>query len=466
VSLEGLDVLAAAIGADRIEHDAVKLDGRRHDYWALSHVRDFVGAPAPAPGALVRPRNIADVQAVLTFANERRVAVIPFGLGSGVVGGVIAAPDAIVLDMGAMDQMRFIDPVNLLAGFDAGHNGLAAEQAVAAHGLTIGHWPQSIAVSSVGGWVATRASGQLSTGYGNIEDIVHSIEAVLPNGDFVTLGKGPRASAGPDLRHLMLGSEGTLGVITGLTFSLRRAPEAKAVSCFEAPTMRAGFELQREIVQRGWRPPVMRQYDERESRRQSADAKACLIMFAHEGPAALVDAERVAVAALAADAGIATAPGEIVERWFEHRNTVPRWDALLARGLVVDTVEVSAAWTEIGDVYDDAVASLKEIEGLIAGSAHSSHVYRSGLNLYFTFAVQTSAPEQMERAYLEGWRRIMEATARRGGSVAHHHGIGRVRRDWLATELGESGLALLRRVKATLDPNGIMNPGVLLPPNG
>ena len=463
MSIEGLDALAAAIGADRIEHDAARLDARRHDYWALSHVRDFAGSPAPRPGALVRPRSIDEVQQVLRFASERRAAVIPFGLGSGVVGGVIASPGAIVLDLGAMDAVRFIDPVNLLAGFDAGHNGLAAEQAVAAQGLTIGHWPQSVAVSSVGGWVATRASGQLSTGYGNIEDIVHQIEAVLPTGELVTLGKGPRASAGPDLRQLMLGSEGTLGVITGVVFSLRRAPEANAVSCFEAPTMRAGFELQRQIVQRGWRPPVMRQYDERESRRQWADAKACLIMIAHEGPAALVAAERAAVAALAAGAGIATAPGEIVERWFEHRNSVPNWDALLARGLVVDTVEVSAEWTRIGEVYDDAVASLQQIEGLIAGSAHSSHVYRSGLNLYFTFAVQTSAPARMEAAYLEGWRRIMEATARHGGSVAHHHGVGRVRRDWLATELGESGVALLRKVKAALDPDGIMNPGVLLP---
>ena len=209
----------------------------------------------------------------------------------------------------------------------------------------------------------------------------------------------------------------------------------------------------------------MRQYERaREPSRQHAEAKACLIMLAHEGPAALVEAERAAVAAMAAEAGIATAPGEIVERWFAHRNTVPSWDALLARGLVVDTVEVSAEWTRIGDVYDEAVASLKQIEGLIAGSAHSSHVYRSGLNLYFTFAVQTSAPEQMEAAYLEGWRRIMEATARHGGSVAHHHGIGRVRRDWLATELGENGVALLRRVKGALDPDtDHADPGVLLP---
>ena len=299
MTVADLDLLAAAIGADRIETSGERLDARRHDYWALSHIRDHAGAPAPRPGALVMPRGVGEVQAVLRFANERRVPVIPFGLGSGVVGGVVAATEAILLDLGDMAAVRFIDEVNLLAGFDAGMNGLAAEQAVAAKGLTIGHWPQSVAVSSVGGWVATRASGQFSTGYGNIEDIVHSIEAVLPTGELVTLGKGPRASAGPDLRQLMLGSEGTLGVITGVTFSLRRAAEARAVSCFSAPTMRAGFELQREIVQRGWRPPVMRQYDERESRRQDPDARACLLLMIHEGPAALVEAERAAVAALA-----------------------------------------------------------------------------------------------------------------------------------------------------------------------
>lgn len=463
MSVGGLDALASAIGADRIVTDATALAARRHDYWALSHVRDLAGSPAPKPGALVRPQQVSEVQAVVRFAAERGVALIPFGLGSGVVGGVIASPDAILLDLGGLDRVRFIDPVNLLAGFDAGHNGLAAEEAVAAQGLTIGHWPQSVAVSSVGGWVATRASGQLSTGYGNIEDLVHSIEAVLPDGTLVTLGKGPRASAGPDLRHLMLGSEGVLGVITGVTFSLRRAPEAKAASCFEAPDMRAGFALQREIVQRGWRPPVMRQYDERESRRQDADATQCLILIAHEGPAELVAAEKAAVRRLAEAAGVRERPAEIVERWFGHRNTVPSWDTLLARGLVVDTVEVSASWTDIGAVYDAAVASLKEIDGLIAGSAHSSHVYRSGLNLYFTFAVQTAGPAAMEGVYLDAWRRILEATARHGGSVSHHHGIGRVRRDWLATELGDEGLALLRRLKTALDPKGIMNPGVLIP---
>ncbi|MFI4973674.1 MAG: FAD-binding oxidoreductase [Caulobacterales bacterium] len=458
-----VESLRAALGDGQVLTDPERLDARRHDYWIVSHLRDRVGGAAPRPACVVRPRSIADVQATVRLADERGVPLIPFGLGSGVVGGVIARPDAIVLDMSAMDRVRAIDPVNLLASFDAGKNGAEAEAAVAEQGLTIGHWPQSVAVSSVGGWIATRASGQFSSAYGNIEDIVHCIEAVLPNGDLVTLGKGPRASAGPDLRHLMMGSEGALGVVTGVTFSLRRAPQSRQVTAFEAKDMPAGFALQREIIQSGWRPPVVRQYDERESKRLDQRTGECLIIMVHEGPAAVVEAEVAAVSDLAARAGLKTAPSDIVDHWLGHRNNVTPWDVFLSRNMVVDTVEVSAGWDRIGAVYDDAVASVKTMPGCIAASAHSSHVYRSGLNLYFTFAIQLTDPKDMEAAYFEAWRRIMEATDRHGGSLSHHHGIGRIRRDWLERELGTEGLALLRRVKLALDPKGIMNPGVLLP---
>jgi alkyldihydroxyacetonephosphate synthase len=457
-----VSALRTALG-DRVVTDAETLATRRHDYWVASYVRDHVGEPGPSPTCVVRPRDVADVQALLKVANETKTAVIPFGLGSGVCGGVLASPDAVLLDMGAMNATRGIDPVNLLGSFDAGKNGLEAENEVAAKGLTIGHWPQSVGVSSVGGWIATRASGQFSTAYGNIEDIVHSVEAVLPDGTLVNLGKGPRSAAGPDLRHVLMGSEGTLGVITGVTYSLRRQPQARALSCFFAPNMRAGFDFQREVVQSGWAPPVMRQYDERETARLHVDARACAVIMVHEGPQALVDAEKAAVAALAERFGLTAGPEEIVDHWLGHRNNVPSWDLFLQRNIVLDTVEIAADWTRIADIYDDATKALNEIDGVLAGTAHSSHVYRSGLNLYFTFAVMVQDPKAMEATYHDGWRRIMEATDRHGGSLAHHHGIGRVRRDYLARELGDAGVGLLRRIKAALDPNGIMNPGVLLP---
>jgi alkyldihydroxyacetonephosphate synthase len=455
--------LEQALGAGKVLTAPEMLDARRHDYWMVSHARDLAGAGAPAPACVVRPTSVEDVRATLRIATAHAAPVIPFGLGSGVVGGVIATSDAIVLDMGGVAATRFIDEVNLLASFDAGKMGLAAEEEAAALGLTIGHWPQSVALSTVGGWVATRASGQFSTAYGNIEDIVHSIEAVLPGGDLVVLGKGPRASAGPDLRHLMLGSEGCLGVITGVTFSLRRAPEARTLAAFTITDMDQGFELQRQIIQSGWRPPVIRQHDAHEARRLDPQGAACLILIIHEGPAALVAAEADAVRALADAAGAAAASSEIVETWLAHRNQVPPWDRILSRNIVADTVEVSAAWDRIGAVYRDAVAALRLVEGSLAASAHSSHVYRSGLNLYFTFAVQTAGPAAMEAVYFDCWRAIMDAVAAHGGSVAHHHGIGRVRRPYLQTELGAAGVEMLRSIKHALDPAGIMNPGVLIP---
>jgi alkyldihydroxyacetonephosphate synthase len=458
-----VEALTRALGPAKVLTGGEALSARRHDYWALSAIRDHRGDPAPEPLCVVRPRSVQDVQAVVRAAAAQGTPLIPFGLGSGVVGGVIAAPGSVILDLSEMNQVRFVDETDLLAGFDAGVRGTDAEAAVAARGLTIGHWPQSVAVSSVGGWVATRASGQFSTAYGNIEDMAWGIEAVLPDGELAILGKGPRASAGPDLRALMLGSEGTLGVITGVTLSLRRAAEARAPAVFEVGDMAAGIALQRNIVQAGWRPPVMRLYDGRESRRLDARATGCVLLLIHEGPAALVAAERAAVADMAAAAGATPAPADIAEHWLANRNHVPSWDQLLARGLVVDTVEISASWSAIGRIYDDAVAALAQLPGLIAGSAHSSHAYRSGLNLYFTFAVQCPDPQAMEGAYLSAWRTILEAADRHGGSLSHHHGIGRVRRDWLERELRATGVGLLRRIKAALDPGGIMNPGVLLP---
>lgn len=463
MTLAYVSQLQAALGAGKVAVDEPARAARRHDYWMASHLRDRLGHGAPAPACVVRPTEVADVQAVVRIATAAGAPLIPFGLGSGVVGGVITAPQSILLDLGGLNRTRFIDAENLLAGFDAGKNGLEAEQEVAAQGLTTGHWPQSIAVSSVGGWVATRASGQFSTAYGNIEDMIYAVEAVMPDGELVTLGRGPRASAGPDLRHLLMGSEGVLGVITGVTLALRRAAEARAVSAFAAPDMRAGLAFQREIVQTGWRPPVMRQYDTRESGRLHAEARDCTVIMVHEGPRELVEAEQAVVARMAAAAGLAPLPAAIVEHWLEHRNHVPGWDQILSRNIVADTVEISASWDRIAGIYDAATTAVGEMDGCLAASAHSSHVYRSGLNLYFTFAVHREDAEALEGAYFEAWRRIMQATAEGGGSLSHHHGIGRVRRDVLEQELGREGLALLRKVKAALDPAGVMNPGALIP---
>jgi alkyldihydroxyacetonephosphate synthase len=461
-----IEKLQKVLGPDKVISGTDVPHEHRHDYWFVSNLRELQERGAPRPLCVARPSSTKDVQQILKAAQEAETPVIPFGLGSGVCGGVIADAAGIMLDMSAMKNTIAIDETNFLATFEAGKNGLEAEEEVAALGLTIGHWPQSIAISSVGGWVATRASGQFSTAYGNIEDILYSVEAVLPNGDIITAGKAPRAAAGPDLRHLLLGSEGTLAVITKVTFSLRRAAAAQAYSAFYATTMAAGFEAQRQMIQGGWKPPVMRQYDHPEVARnfnKVARGEDALLILVHEGPDALVQLEKAAVAEIAAKCGLDAAPESVVPEWMEHRNKVPSWDQFIKNKIVVDTIEVSAPWTHIDAVYQAAIASLRAVENILNASAHSSHVYRSGINLYFSFAAVAPTDEAMEALYSDCWKRVIEATAATGGGIAHHHGIGRVRQNYLPLDLGETGISLLRTVKTAIDPNNIMNPGVLLP---
>ena len=459
--------LAELLGAKQVSVNADILAAYRFDRWCLKHWQDWRGEALDAPACVVRPRDSAEVQAVVRFAAEHNVAIVPWGLGSGVCGGIEPQPDQILIDMSAMNRVLSIDEENLLLTVEAGINGLVAEEAVAARGLTIGHWPQSIGISSVGGWVSTRASGQFSTAYGNIEDIVYAIEMVLPDGELVTLGKAPRAAAGPDLRHLALGAEGTHGVVTSVTLSLRRQPETQRFSAWYCADMASGFRAQREIVQQDWRPPVMRQYDASEVARLFPDYvqhEQCLILLVHEGPAPRVDAEIHAVESIMVELGLDPADVAAAEGWMSHRNNVPEWRDLLEQGLIADTIEVSGTWSQIGAIYEDVVAALKTVPDCVNASAHSSHVYRSGINLYFTFACMPEDASAMGARYLESWDRALNSTASAGGGIAHHHGAGRLRRDYLRHDLGENGLALLRKLKQAIDPQGLLNPGNVLPP--
>ncbi len=458
--------LQAALGPGRVTPADRAPREQWHDRWVLSDLDDLEGAEVPRAACIAFPTDVPQVVAVVNACRESGTPLTPVGLRSGVCGGVRARKGAVQLDLSGLDAVHEINETNLTARFGAGLRGSEAERVVAQRGLTIGHFPQSIELSSVGGWVATRAAGQLSTGYGNIEDMLLQLEVVLPNGTVARLGKSPRASAGPDLRQLFLGSEGCLGVITDVTLSLRREPEKRALAAYHLPTMAAGFEAQRQILQAGWAPVVLRQYDPPEVGRLFAKYRRegrCLLLAVHEGPAARVEAESAALAAIALQCDGSVAPAEATESWLEKRNHVPTFKSFLERGIIVDTIEVAAAFDQITQVYERAVAALSRVPGIWNGSAHSSHAYRNGLNLYFSFAVQPQGESTLRGAYEQCWSAVMEATLGAGGTIAHHHGIGRVRRDWLEAELGPTGLALLRSVKHSLDPTGFMNPGVLLP---
>jgi alkyldihydroxyacetonephosphate synthase len=458
--------LRAALGAEAVRTEPELLARHRRDTWVLSELADLEGEALAAPVAVVEPATTAEVAAALRVCRESRVPIVPYGGGSGVCGGVLVPAGAVVLSTRRLEGLVALDDRDLLASFRAGTNGMAAERRVEEAGLTIGHWPQSIELSTVGGWVATRAAGQFSTAYGSIEDVLFALEAVLPDGSVVRTRATPRASAGPDLRQLFLGSEGTLGVVTEVTFSLRPRPEASRGQAFHFAELGAGLEAIRRLLRAGFRPPVVRLYDEHESKRSFGawcpDGRSFLILL-HEGPASLVDAHAAEAARVAALGDGAASDAAAVAHWLEHRNQVPGFRGFLERGIVLDTIEVGATWSRVGELYQRVTASLREVEGMLVASAHSSHSYRSGTNLYFTFAARPADRSRMAALYRECWQRTMRATLEAGGGIAHHHGIGRVRRDALSGELGPGGVALLRSVKRALDPDGLLNPGVLLP---
>ncbi|MFQ5697106.1 MAG: FAD-binding oxidoreductase [Myxococcota bacterium] len=455
--------LRQALG-DRVRTDPSTLDAHRRDRWPLSELLEFQGRAPPRPLAVVEATSTDEVAETLRQCREARVAVIPFGGGSGVCGGILADPGAIVLSTRGLEGLVELDDRSLAARFRAGTMGMDAERAVEAHGLTIGHWPQSIDLSTVGGWVATRAAGQLSTAYGSIEDLLLGLEVVLPDGHVLRTRRAPRSATGPDLRQLFCGSEGTLGVITEVELSLRERPTARRGQAFDFADFDAGLEAIRRLVRAGWRPPVVRLYDTAEGPRQFPECAPgrALLLLLHEGPEEAVEAEAPAVARICVAAHGRETDARCVDHWLERRNHVPEFRDLFARGLVFDTIEMSATWDRIGPLYENVRRALLEVPDVVVASAHSSHSYRSGTNLYFTFVARPADPADLAERYRACWRGAMRATLASGGSISHHHGIGRVRREDLPLELGEAGLGVLRALKRALDPEGLLNPGVLL----
>lgn len=451
---------------ERVDTRPETLDAHRHDAWMLAQLLDLQERPTPQPTAVVRARSTEDVSRTLRVCRELSVPVVPFGGGSGVCGAIEASPETVVLSTRELAGLVELDTHELRARFRAGTMGIDAERRVQQDGLTIGHWPQSVELSTVGGWVATRAAGQYSTAYGNIEDLLLALEVVLPDGQIVRTRETPRAAAGPDLRHVFLGSEGTLGVITEVGFSLRALPEESRGSAWHFATLAEGLEAIRELLRADWKPPVVRLYDEIESQRQFAEYcpdGRCLLLLLHEGPRSRVEAELAATATLAGAGGGVETDAACVAQWLEHRNTVPTFRELLERGLVVDTIEVASTWSKVLPLYEAVTRSVGEVPGVRAVSAHSSHSYRSGTNLYFTFIAKPTEKSEMADTYRACWQRTMRAALDLGAGIAHHHGIGRVRRAELASELGPGGTSLLRTIKRAVDPDGLLNPGALIP---
>jgi alkyldihydroxyacetonephosphate synthase len=486
------EALTAAVGAEHVREDRLARVTHAAGRGYHDLVRLRAGDASGAPDAVVYPGDASEVAGILRACVREGVAVVPFGGGTSVVGGVeplrgrFAA--VVALDLARLDRLLAVDPVSLTATVQAGMTGPALEQALAGHELTLGHFPQSFEFSTIGGWVATRSAGQASTGYGRIDALVLALRVVTPSGEVVTRAV-PASAAGPSLRELLVGSEGTLGVIVEITLRVRSRPSVRRYEAFSLPRLAAGVDAFRALVQDGAAPDVMRLSDPVETRvslalsggdglatralttylRARGHGDGCLAIVGWAGTSEPALRRRRAAAASALRAHGAAALGTPVGNAWEHgRFHAPYLrDELLAHGVMVETLETATTWDRLLEL-GDAVASA--LDGALRGRgtppvvmSHVSHVYRAGASLYFTFVAR-----QQAGAELEQWRAAKvaasEAILAHGGTITHHHAVGRDHAPWLPGEVGELGLELLRAAKATLDPAGIMNPDKLLDP--
>jgi alkyldihydroxyacetonephosphate synthase len=442
-----------------------------------------------APDAVVMPPDADALRRVLDVCAAEGVAVVPYGGGTSVVGGVEPLRGdherLISLDLGALRDVE-VDRRSLTARLGAGLRGPEAEAALGANGLTLGHFPQSFEYATVGGFAATRSAGQASSGYGRFDDLVSSVRLVAPTGEMETAAT-PHTAAGPALRELIVGSEGVLGVIPDVTVRVRPHPRLRRYEAWMAESFEAGAEIVRALAQGPGLPDVIRVSDEEETQGSLALSGprgvagnlfgaylglrkrrgGALTILGFEGGEESVARRRALAVRELRRAGAAYL-GQAAGRSWEHGRYQGPYlrDTLMGMGVLVETLETSHTWSRLGELHEAVGTAIADS---LAGQGtpglvwcHLSHAYADGASLYFTFIAARRRGEELEQ-----WRQIKraacEAIVACGGTITHHHAVGRDHAPYMEAEVGRTGLDVLRAVKEELDPAGIMNPGKLLP---
>jgi alkyldihydroxyacetonephosphate synthase len=448
--------------ADEVVVDPVEVIRGTRDWWAGSMISETDGRPATPDAVIVKVSTTEQVQAVMRISEAHSLPVTVSAGRSNVTGAALPVQGGIVLDVCGLDRFLDFDPVSQVVEVEAGVFGDIFEQTIQSeYGMTLGHWPSSFALSTVGGWVACRGAGQLSTRYGKIEDMVHGLDFVRADGELVSVGKGTRASEGPDLLQLLIGSEGTLGIITRVRLKLHRLPDYGRARAYGFATFAEGLEACRQILQLGATPAVLRLYDELESRIQFDVEDANVLLVADEGTPELVDAGFAISDRVCAVAGTELDGAAIFERWLDTRYLTGKSAEGFTRGpgFVSDTLEMSGRWRDLPAIHEELLAAIAAVPGTLAGSVHESHAYVDGACLYFSLRADVAVDRRGDwyRAVLGAANEVL---LRHGAILSHHHGIGIVRAPYLAESLG-AGFELLRSVKRALDPKNLLNPGKL-----
>jgi len=458
--------LAALIGAENVLADEARRTDYAHDRLPYANFRSREGAlVGTLPGLVLRPANTNEVCTIVRKAAECNKPLIPYGSGSGVLGGIIPLGGEWTLDMQRMNRIVHIDRNNHLVTVEAGMNGETFENALNAQGYTCGHLPQSLTISTVGGWAACRGGGQESSRFGKIENIVVGLKAVMPDGQVLEIRPLPKRASGPSILDIIVGSEGTLAIITELTLRIWTLPAAEEIIALALPNHVAALALAKRIMQAGLHPRIVRIYDEKETAGrtdgiaayQTRPVMANIVVC---GEPTIVAAEAALIHDFARTVDAVETATHPFDEWRAKRYTSisKQW---LDRGYYNDTIEVTVNWSQAASLYDTIAARIAaEVSPQAHFSAHWSHVYPEGVCQYMTLRLAPMEQKAALTLHQKMWQIATGETLAHGGAIAHHHGTGLFRGPWMDDEHGV-GMDVLRRLKAAIDPQNLFNPGKL-----
>lgn len=416
------------------------------------------------PSAVLMPHNTTEISEILALSQKLDIPIIPYGGGSGIVGGTIPEREEVMIDIKLLRDFE-IDPVSCTAKGGAGLTGAEFENMLNEAGYTAGQYPQSFQSAVLGGMVSTRAIGTFSTKYGKMDDMVNSLEVVLPNGHVVRTHRCPKASTGPELDQLFLGAEGTYGIVTEVEMKIYPVAEKRYFEAFTFPSTEDAMTAIREFVQNGVHPAVVRVYDEEEAipkiEQYGYEKGHVFVVFGYEGLKEMVDVE-IALVHRYSEAHHGICKGEEPGNdWFATRfSTKKMLDHDALRGGTADAIEVAAPWSDILNVWREMRKALEPL--CTSVDCHFSHVYHTGASVYVIFHAKTGGDDyDGEKRYRECLDVAIRTSLANGGNVSHHHGSGKAKAKYLPLEHGEAGMEVMHKIKDALDPKGLLNKGVL-----
>ena len=445
--------LEKIVGAEAVDERPVR------DLWPLP-IMEERGGKSPDRVLVARPTEREQLSAILQWAGANDIAVTPMGGATGMCGALSPRTGELVLDMGAFNRILEVDDTNLICRCEAGVNGMELEQHLKERGLTLGHYPSSLPGTTIGGLISTRSSGQESSRYGNIEDMVLGLGVVLPDGTYAKPRPSLRSAVGPALHQLWVGAEGALGVVLEAVLRVHRLPQSVIGKGYAFPNVASGLDCMRAVMQAEIRPFVMRLYDAEDAIFNGYDLAAgeCVLVVATAGLTQIAEAEAAAVMNFVHGArDLGEAPWE---RWQRHRFDLSA-DLLKTyldpAGAFLDVIELAAPWTVLPELHLRVKAAIAA--GPIA-LCHFSHAYEQGCCAYFTFGGTSDTEAAARAAYERAWEGTMKAALELGATISHHHGVGLARARWVADEMG-GWVSVWRGVKEGIDPEGVMNPRAL-----